>query len=160
MQGWPPLLCRRGSGRRVVVVDGYEQLGWWARRRLKGVCRRAGWGVLVTAHDAAGLPGVYATRSDAGLASPVVSARVGEAGRGGGRLRATGLVGTAAAEGRVPARRVGGAGDGPRRRRPAGGVRDAERCRAGLPCCVGAGRGGGSWWWTATSNWAGGHGGG
>lgn len=34
----------------VIVVDGYEQLGCWARWRLDRACRSAGWGLLVTAH--------------------------------------------------------------------------------------------------------------
>lgn len=39
-----------------VVIDGYEQLGWWQRRWLDGVCRRSGAGLLVTAHESVGLP--------------------------------------------------------------------------------------------------------
>ncbi|HTQ39866.1 MAG TPA: hypothetical protein VMJ32_12630 [Pirellulales bacterium] len=34
----------------LIVVDGYEQLSWWARRRLATACRRSGWGLLVTMH--------------------------------------------------------------------------------------------------------------
>ncbi|MEZ6072904.1 MAG: hypothetical protein R3C10_22235 [Pirellulales bacterium] len=40
----------------VVVVDGMEQLGWLARRRLARHCRRQGWGLVATAHDSLGLP--------------------------------------------------------------------------------------------------------
>ena len=40
----------------LVIVDGYEQLGWLARRRLDHCCRRRGWGMLVTAHAPVGLP--------------------------------------------------------------------------------------------------------
>jgi len=39
-----------------VVVDGYEQLGWWQKRWLNGVCRRQRAGLLVTAHESVGLP--------------------------------------------------------------------------------------------------------
>src|ERR1043166_2761834 len=34
----------------MVVIDGYEQLGWWSRWRLLRVVRRRGWGLLVTTH--------------------------------------------------------------------------------------------------------------
>lgn len=34
----------------VVVVDGYEQLGWWSRRKLQKAIERSGWGLLVTVH--------------------------------------------------------------------------------------------------------------
>jgi energy-coupling factor transporter ATP-binding protein EcfA2 len=46
----------------VVVIDGYEQLGWWARRQLNWACRRDGWGLLVTVHSSAanfGLPELH-----------------------------------------------------------------------------------------------------
>lgn len=41
----------------VIVVDGYEQLGWIARWKLKTRCRSIGWGLLVTAHSDAGAGG-------------------------------------------------------------------------------------------------------
>jgi hypothetical protein len=44
------------GGRTLIVVDGFEQLGRFARLRLKRRCRRAGAGLLVTAHASAGLP--------------------------------------------------------------------------------------------------------
>ena len=47
----------------VVVVDGYEQLSLWSRWRLALRCRRQGWGLLVTAHEARGLPLLYRTES-------------------------------------------------------------------------------------------------
>ena len=40
----------------LVVVDGYEQLSWLARRRLVSRCRRTRAGLLVTTHYDAGLP--------------------------------------------------------------------------------------------------------
>ena len=40
----------------VAVIDGYEQLGWLARRRLRLLCWRRGHGLLVTAHGPVGLP--------------------------------------------------------------------------------------------------------
>lgn len=48
-----------GLGRdSQLIVDGYEQLGRWARWRLAHRCRRAGCGLLVTAHEDVGLPTV------------------------------------------------------------------------------------------------------
>lgn len=35
----------------LIVVDGYEQLGWLARYQLNLRCRRSGWGLLITAHS-------------------------------------------------------------------------------------------------------------
>jgi hypothetical protein len=40
----------------LVVVDGYDQLSWLARRRLASRCRRTRAGLLVTTHDDAGFP--------------------------------------------------------------------------------------------------------
>ncbi len=34
----------------LLVVDGYEQLGWWARRWLSMFCRAPRCGLLITAH--------------------------------------------------------------------------------------------------------------
>lgn len=43
----------------LVVVDGYEQLGWLARRWLRQGCRRRRSGLLVTVHRPAGLPDLW-----------------------------------------------------------------------------------------------------
>ena len=43
----------------LVVVDGFEQLAWLARRRLRRQCRRSEAGLLVTCHQNAGLPLLY-----------------------------------------------------------------------------------------------------
>lgn len=56
-----------------VVVDGYEQLSWWAKRWLQLRCRVAGCGLLITAHADAGLPSIYQTLVDAQLARWVVA---------------------------------------------------------------------------------------
>lgn len=45
-----------------LVVDGYEQLGWFARWRLQRNCRRRGAGLLITAHQPMGLPTLLITR--------------------------------------------------------------------------------------------------
>jgi hypothetical protein len=47
---------RVGTPKDLVLVDGYEQLGWWPRRQLKRHCRRRGAGLLVTTHRRAGFP--------------------------------------------------------------------------------------------------------
>lgn len=56
-----------------VIVDGYEQLGWLARRRLKSSCRRQGAGLLVTAHKNMGLPLLWTTTTSSELAWQIVS---------------------------------------------------------------------------------------
>jgi hypothetical protein len=43
----------------LVVVDGYEQLGWLARRWLRRSCRRRRSGLLVTTHRPTGLPDLW-----------------------------------------------------------------------------------------------------
>ncbi len=45
-----------------IVVDGYEQLSWWQRWRLKRRCQRWDAGLVITAHRDMGLPQLYATQ--------------------------------------------------------------------------------------------------
>lgn len=47
--------------RPLVVVDGYEQLGWFARWRLDLQCRRGGAGLLVTSHQPVRYPTLLET---------------------------------------------------------------------------------------------------
>lgn len=63
----------------IVVVDGYEQLSWWSRWRLKSAVRRRGAGLLVTAHADAGLPTLYQTQPTLDLARRVVGRLLPEA---------------------------------------------------------------------------------
>ena len=56
-----------------LVIDGYEQLGWFWRRRTKSRCRRAGCGLLVTTHRDLGLPTIYATRPSERLMRDIVA---------------------------------------------------------------------------------------
>jgi len=56
-----------------VVVDGYEQLGWFNRARLKRHCRSRGAGLLVTAHDPIGLPDLWRTEPSLELAQTLVA---------------------------------------------------------------------------------------
>ena len=55
------------------MIDGYEQLGWWSRWRLRRWCRRRGLGLLVTAHQDMGLPDLHRTTVTADLAAAVVA---------------------------------------------------------------------------------------
>jgi hypothetical protein len=55
-----------------VVVDGYEQLSSFQRWRLRSRCRRAGAGLLITAHRSMGLPDLFTTRVDLDVARTVV----------------------------------------------------------------------------------------
>jgi hypothetical protein len=52
----------------VLVVDGYEQLGFWSRWSLRRFCRRQGLGLLVTAHRPVGLPDLFHTATTPELA--------------------------------------------------------------------------------------------
>jgi hypothetical protein len=55
-----------------LVIDGYEQLSWWARRRVKSLCQRQGAGLLVTAHSDMGLPTLYQMHPSQKLAQTIV----------------------------------------------------------------------------------------
>jgi hypothetical protein len=70
-EGFPQLAGLNLAPESVLVVDGYEQLGWWRRFRLHRAVRRAGAGLLVTAHRTVDLPTLYAT-----WASPEIAARL------------------------------------------------------------------------------------
>ena len=48
----------------LLMIDGYEQLGFLARLRLKWLCRQLGCGLLVTSHQATGLPTLFQTSGD------------------------------------------------------------------------------------------------
>ena len=50
-----------GDQQTLVVVDGYEQLTWWARYTLRRRCRRQHTGLLVTAHRCCRLPDLWST---------------------------------------------------------------------------------------------------
>jgi hypothetical protein len=53
--------AEREGCRRLLVIDGYEQLSWWAAWRVRRLCRAEGHGLLVTSHADAGLPQLYRT---------------------------------------------------------------------------------------------------
>jgi hypothetical protein len=48
-------------GSTVLAIDGYEQLGWWARSWLAAWCSHRGLGLLVTSHTKVRLPVVFDT---------------------------------------------------------------------------------------------------
>jgi ABC-type transport system involved in cytochrome c biogenesis ATPase subunit len=56
-----------------LIIDGYEQLSWWSRRRLKAFCRRQKIGLLVTAHEDVGLPPLYQVEPNTAVAQRVVA---------------------------------------------------------------------------------------
>ncbi len=56
----------------LLIVDGYEQLGFWARRKLNRLCNSRGWGLLVTAHQSVGLPLVAQAAATPELAQAIV----------------------------------------------------------------------------------------
>jgi hypothetical protein len=69
---WPPS-TGSWNAQTQVVVDGYEQLSWWNRRKLKSACKRAGAGLLITAHRPCGLATVYQTQPTCELAARIVA---------------------------------------------------------------------------------------
>ena len=65
----PGLPAAVDLGRPVVLaIDGYEQLGGCNRFRLKWLCRRRGWGLVVTSHRPAGFPELFRAAVDVPLA--------------------------------------------------------------------------------------------
>jgi hypothetical protein len=60
-----------------VIIDGYEQLSWTARYRLKRLCRLRGCGLLVTSHRPAGLPELFVARVDLATTSKLVEILAG-----------------------------------------------------------------------------------
>jgi hypothetical protein len=69
----PPLDRSAMSADTQIVIDGYEQLSWWSRRRVKSLCRSVGAGLLITAHSDAGLPTLFRTHTSEALAQAVVA---------------------------------------------------------------------------------------
>jgi hypothetical protein len=55
-----------------MVIDGYEQLSWFARFRLKRWCRHRACGLLIATHQPMGLPESYSTRVTDEIAREVV----------------------------------------------------------------------------------------
>jgi hypothetical protein len=68
--------------RPLLVIDGFEQLGWLGRRRVVRACRRAGAGLLVTTHRPTGLPLLHRTDVTPETLAWVLDRLVPPAGRG------------------------------------------------------------------------------
>jgi hypothetical protein len=69
-------ICERNT---VVIIDGYEQLSWFARWQMKRGCRRAGSGLVVTTHTPTRIPTLIRLSPDERLVQRLVaelSARV------------------------------------------------------------------------------------
>jgi hypothetical protein len=64
--------------RTLVIVDGYEQLGWWQRWRLARRCRRRSAGLLVTAHGATGIAELWRVEPSLATTQAVVAQLLGE----------------------------------------------------------------------------------
>lgn len=60
------------SGLILVVIDGFEQLGWWRQRQWKATCRRRRAGLLVTSHNSCGLPTLVRLEPDRRLVERLV----------------------------------------------------------------------------------------
>jgi hypothetical protein len=65
----PPLFAPTA----ILVIDGFEQLSWWSRWKVKAACRRHGTALLVTAHADLGLPTIFATQPSLELARRLVT---------------------------------------------------------------------------------------
>ncbi len=63
---------RGGKQPTMIVVDGYEQLSWWSKFRLKRFCRSRKLGLLVTSHQSQGLGTIYHTQPTSDLARQLV----------------------------------------------------------------------------------------
>jgi hypothetical protein len=61
------------EGALLLVVDGYERLGWLERWRLNRRCRRNGTGLLVTSHRPTGLPNLIRLAPDRQLVEWLVA---------------------------------------------------------------------------------------
>jgi hypothetical protein len=69
---------RPWSAATQIVADGYEQLGRLGRARLRWAVRRAGGGLLVTAHTPIGLPSLLHTAPDLGTVQAIARTLLGD----------------------------------------------------------------------------------
>lgn len=61
------------SSAQILIIDGYEQLGWLERSRLTRFCNRAGAGLLATSHAPIHLPTLIRLRPDRALVETIVA---------------------------------------------------------------------------------------
>ncbi len=64
----------KSSGTDLLLVDGYEQLGHWHRWRLRRICSKHAWGLVVTSHTDVHLPLLWQTVPDLATTQAVVAA--------------------------------------------------------------------------------------
>lgn len=71
----PPTPCAFAAVPRdsVVVIDGFEQLGWLHKTAVRWSCKRRGLGLLVTSHATVGLPQLWRTGVDSATLKRVVA---------------------------------------------------------------------------------------
>jgi hypothetical protein len=70
--GWRREAAVMTGRRRLLTIDGYEQLSVPARWKVQRTCRRQRWGLLITAHQPQGLPMLYRTRTTPELTQALV----------------------------------------------------------------------------------------
>lgn len=56
-----------------LAIDGYEQLSYWTRRRLKSKAARQGFGVIILGHEPLEYPDLYQTSRELAVAKLIVS---------------------------------------------------------------------------------------
>ena len=61
----------RASAETIVIIDGYEQLSFWNKWRIRWLCHRRGSGLLVTTHVGGSLPLLMFTKVDPATAEAV-----------------------------------------------------------------------------------------
>jgi hypothetical protein len=66
-------VAHTGERYALVIIDGYEQLGWLERLRLARYCRRARLGLLVTAHSPRRIPTLIRLAPDRNLIEQLVA---------------------------------------------------------------------------------------
>lgn len=68
----PPLDSSSISSTTQIIIDGYEQLSWWSKWKLRRLAHRFKTGLLVTAHANAGFATLYQTKPSEAVAQVVV----------------------------------------------------------------------------------------
>jgi hypothetical protein len=66
------------SAETQIVIDGYEQLSWWSKLKVRRLASRTRAGLLATAHKDVGLPTVYETKPSEEVALAVAARLLAE----------------------------------------------------------------------------------
>lgn len=72
----PSNIWDRPLPRTLLVIDGFEQLGYFRRRQVKKFCRKRQAGLLITAHQSMGLPRLHQTDVPSELAGKIIGGLV------------------------------------------------------------------------------------